>query len=231
MNRKSYSQILDRVARDHVPEQTDLAPRILARIQKGKSRTMQPRLKVVATVFIILLVLVIGLVSVPSVRAAIQRWIGYAPGIGLLSEGQVRVLTEPVSVTRDGITLTVEEMWAASDRTLIQVSVEGWPWRKLVIDSPGNGCLDPAILRLPDRELTITQPQSSLGWATGYELKSLYPAIPSTVDELTFVMPCLILARRGSDDWELSLRLVPSTDAVFPTSRFPPGRGNPTVLL
>ena len=76
---------------------TDLAPRILARIQKGKSRTMQPRMKVFAMAVLILLVLVIGLVSVPSVRAAIQRWIGYVPGIGLVSEGQIRVLAEPVS--------------------------------------------------------------------------------------------------------------------------------------
>jgi hypothetical protein len=219
MNRKSYSQILDRVARDGLTANTDLAPRILARIQKGKRTTMQLRQKAFATVLLILLVLVIGLVSVPSVRAAIQRWIGYAPGIGLISEGQIRVLAEPVSVTRDGITLTVEEMWAASDRTLIQVSVEGWPWRKLVTDSPGNGCLDPAFLRLPDRELASTQPQSSLGWETGYELKSLYPALPRTVDEVTFVMPCLILAAPGEapENWELSLRLVPAPpDAVFP---------------
>jgi hypothetical protein len=80
MMKKSYSQILDHVARDGLTANTDLAPRILARIQKGKSATMEPRRKVFATVFLILLVLVIGLVSVPSVRAAIQRWIGYAPG-------------------------------------------------------------------------------------------------------------------------------------------------------
>jgi hypothetical protein len=234
MKRKPYSHILDHVARDQMLANTDLAPRILARIQKGKSATMRPRMKVFATVFLILLVLVIGLVSVPRVRAAIQRWIGYAPGIGLISEGQIRVLAEPVSVTRDGITVTVEEMWAASDRTLIQVSIEGWPWRKLVNDSPENGCLDPAILRLPDHELTHTQPQSSLGWETGYELKSLYPAIPSTVDEVTFVMPCLILSKPGEapENWELALRLAPApADAVFPVIEIStPVEATPTLL-
>jgi hypothetical protein len=234
MNKRSYSQILDRVARESLAANTDLAPRILARIQKGKSTTMQLRQKVFATAFLVLLVLLIGLVSAPSVRAAIQRWIGYAPGIGLISEGQIRVLAEPVSVTRDGITVTVEDMWAASDRTLIQVSIEGWPWRKLVDNSPENGCLDPAILRLPDRELTHTQPQSSLGWATGYELKSLYPALSPTVDEVTFVMPCLILAKPGEapEDWELSLRLVPApSDAVFPVIEIStPVEATPTLL-
>jgi hypothetical protein len=234
MNKRTYSQILDHVARDQMAANTDLAPRILARIQKGKSRTMQPRTKVFAMTILILLVLVIGLVSVPGVRAAIQHWIGYAPGIGLISEGQMRVLAEPVSVTRDGITLTVEEMWAASNRTFIQVSIEGWPWRKLVNESPENGCLDHAILRLPDRELTHTQPQSSVGWETGYELKSLYSAIPSTVDELTFVMPCLILAKPGEapENWELSLRLVPAPPgAVLPVIEIStPVEATPTLL-
>jgi pimeloyl-ACP methyl ester carboxylesterase len=40
MNRKPYSQILDRVARDHMAPNTDLAPRILARIQKVLSPTL-----------------------------------------------------------------------------------------------------------------------------------------------------------------------------------------------
>ena len=127
-----------------------------------------------------------------------------------------------------------EEIWAASDRTLIQVSIEGWPWRKLVSDSPENGCLDPAFLRLPNGELTHTQPTSAVGWETGYELKSLYPAIPSTLDEATFVMPCLILAKPGEapENWELSLRLVPApADAVFPVIEIStPVVATPTVI-
>jgi hypothetical protein len=128
----------------------------------------------------------------------------------------------------------VEEIWAASDRTLIQVSIEGWPWRKLVSDSPENGCLDHAFLRLPNGELTHTQPQSSVGWETGYELKSLYPVIPSTTNEVTFVMPCLILAKPGEapENWELSLPLVPApADAVFPVIEIStPVEATPTLL-
>jgi hypothetical protein len=124
-------------------------------------------------------------------------------------------------------------MWAASDRTLIQYSVEGWPWGSLIMDAPVDGCLDPAVLRLPERELTITQPQASSGWATGYELKSLYPAIPPTVDEVTFAIPCLILASPGEapENWELSLRLVPAPpEAVFPVIEIStPVEATPTV--
>jgi hypothetical protein len=56
MNRKSYSQILDHVARDQMAANTNLAPRILAQIQKGKSAKMNPRLKVVAVTIVVLLV-------------------------------------------------------------------------------------------------------------------------------------------------------------------------------
>ena len=234
MKQKSYSQILDQVARDQMTANTDLAPRILALIQKGKSANMKPRVKIFATVILVLLALLMGLVRVPGVRAAIQRWIGYAPGIGLVSEGQIRVLAEPVSITRDGITLTVEEMWAASDRTLIQYSVEGWPWGTLITDAPEKGCLDPATLRLSDRDLTITQPQASFGWANGYELKSMYPAIPATENEVTLVMPCIIMAlpREAPEGWELSLRLNPAPpDTVFPIIEISTrGEATPTVL-
>ncbi len=111
MNRRSYSQILDSIARDHMAEPSDLAARILTQSQKGKGATMQPRMRVFVTVVLVLLVVITLMASVPAVRAAIQRWFGYVPGIGLVSEGQMRVLAEPVSVSRDGITLTVEKSW------------------------------------------------------------------------------------------------------------------------
>ncbi|HSL46969.1 MAG TPA: hypothetical protein VK897_26265 [Anaerolineales bacterium] len=220
MNKKPYSQILDNVARDHLAANTDLAPRILARIQKGKSATMQPRtseavlrMKVFATIFLILLALVIGLVSVPSVRAAIQRWMGYVPGIGLVSEGQIRVLAEPVSVTRDGITLTIEQALADSSQTTIVYSVDGLTLDMLdanpLVNTPG--CYKDAVLRLPEGELSQTQ-QIGTSWMSGYEHKTVYPAIASTANEATLVMPCIRSALPGKapENWELSFRLIPA---------------------
>lgn len=219
MNRKSYSQILDQVARDRLDANTNLTPRILAQIQKGKGATMQPRMKVFATAFVVLLVFMIVLVSVPSVRAAIQRWIGYVPGMGLVNEGQIRMLEEPVSVTRDGITLTVKEMWVASDQTVIQYAVEGWTREVPHTELLDGTCNEDPILSLPDRELTLAKPQATLGWDTGYEFKSIYPAIPAAVNDVTFVMPCVVLALPGEapENWELSLHLIPAPpNTVFP---------------
>ena len=213
MNKRSYSQVLNHVARDHMAARTDLTPRILARIQKGKRRTMQPRMKVFAAAFLILLVLAIGLVSVPAVRAAIQSWFGYVPGIGLVSEGQIRVLAEPVSVTREGITLTIEEVLTDSGQTTIVYSVEGLTSDMLDVNPLVNapGCYKDAVLRLPEGELSQTR-QIGTSWMSGFEHKGVYPAISSTVKEVTFVLPCIRSALPGKapENWELSFRLIPA---------------------
>jgi Tol biopolymer transport system component len=213
MNKRSYSQILDRVARESLAANTDLAPRILARIQKGKRTTMQPRMKGFATLFVILLILVIGLVGVPAVRAAIQRWITYVPGIGLVSEGRIRVLAKPVSITRDGITLKVEQVLVDSTQTSVVYSVEGLTMDMLDsnprVNSPG--CHKDAILHLPEEELSPTS-QSGKSWITGYQHRASYPVIPSIINEVTFVLPCIrsVLPGKAPENWDLAFRLIPA---------------------
>ena len=227
MNKRSYSQILDHVARDGMKANTDLAPRILARIQKGKSITMQPRMKVFAAVFLVLLVLTIGLISVPGVRAAIQRWMGYVPGIGLVSEGQIRVLAEPVSVTRDGITLKVEQVLVDSTQTTVVYSIEGLSVDMLDANPMVNrpGCYQDATLRLPESELPTTN-QIGTSWITGYQHKASYPVIPTNINEVTLVLPCIRSAMPGKapENWELSFRLVPAPPELtaFPVIEISP---------
>jgi len=212
VNKKPYSQILDHVARDQVAANTDLAPRILARIQKGKSAKMNPRMKVFAAVVVALLVIGVVLMNVPAVRTAIQSWFGYVPDIGLVSEGQIRVLAEPVSVTRDGITLKIEHVLVDATRTTVVYSVEGLAMDMLDNQPNWNspGCYTDATLRLPEDVLSSTD-QIGTSWITGYQHKTIYPAIPTTVNEVTFIMPCIRSAIPGKapENWELSFRLIP----------------------
>jgi hypothetical protein len=221
MSKKSYSQILDNAARDHLPEHIDLAPQIMAQIQKGKGSKMQPRMKVIVTTILVLLVISIVLMSVPSVRAALQRWIGYVPGIGLVSEGQIRVLAEPVSVTREGVTLKLEEVLVDSTQTTVVYSVEGLTIDMLDTDPLENtpGCYKDAVLRLPEEELPLTN-LIGTSWMTGYQHKATYPAIPSTINKVTLVMPCVRSALPGKapENWELAFRLIaaPLDMTAFP---------------
>ncbi len=49
-----------------------------------------------------------GLALLSGVAYAIGRSLGYIPGTGIVEQGApIRVLAEPVSLTRDGITLTI----------------------------------------------------------------------------------------------------------------------------
>ena len=224
MKPKYFSQILDEAAREAMPADIDLTSKIVMRIQKEKNPLMHPRLKAFAAVSLGLIVLVLILINVPAVKAAILRWTGYAPGFGLVGGGQVRTLAEPVSVTREGITVMVKQLMTDASRTLIFYSVEGRPAQAGDIREPGNGCLEPALLTWEGGELQITEPQSVYHNATGYQLKSTYPAIPDDVNELTLNMPCVLLAKPGEapEDWKLPLRLVPAPpDAVFPVIDVP----------
>ena len=236
MNKKSYSQILDLVARDQMAANPDLAPRILARIQKGKSAKMNPRMKVLTAVVVALLVIGVVLMNVPAVRAAIQSWFGYVPGIGLVSEGQIRVLAEPVSVTRDGVTLKIEHVLVDSNQTTVVYSVENLAMEMLDNQPNWNspGCYTDATLRLPENELSPSD-QIGTSWMTGYQHKTIYPAIPPTVNEVTFVMPCIRSAIPGKapENWELSFRLIPAPSdmAAFPVIEIStPVAETPTVL-
>jgi hypothetical protein len=156
---------------------------------------------------------VIVLMNVPSVRAAIQHWFGYVPGIGLVSEGQIRVLVEPVSVTREGITLKIEEVLVDSTQTTVVYSVEGLALDMLDTDPLANvpGCYQDAILRLPEEEFTSTN-LAGTSWITGYQHKATYPAIPFTINDVTLVMPCVrsVLPGKAPENWELPFNLIPA---------------------
>ena len=57
-----------------------------------------------------------------------QRLLGYIPGVGFVEKGPaLRVLSAPVTFTKDGLTLTVEQGAADAQRTVLLAQVEGYP--------------------------------------------------------------------------------------------------------
>jgi predicted PurR-regulated permease PerM len=118
MNKKTYSQVLEDVARDGLHADSDLTLKIMAHVQKGKGATMRPRIKVLVTTIVIVFVLAALLVNVPAVAAAIQRWFGYIPGFGLVHDDQIRELAEPVSLSQGDITLTVEKAILSDEKVV-----------------------------------------------------------------------------------------------------------------
>jgi hypothetical protein len=141
---------------------------------------------------LVILTLVIG---PQRVFAAVRELLGYIPGVGIVDpSGGIRVLAEPVSVSREGITLTVTGATLTADGTHLQYRTFGVPRSAYPQREDVSGCYEPEYLRLPD------------GTKLGTE-REMGP-VPAEVNEAVFVMPCIAGTLPGTvpEDWELLLR-------------------------
>jgi hypothetical protein len=177
-----------------------------------------------------LVALVIGILAAPNVVAAMKRLLGYVPGVGmveLVEQGvPLRVLAEPVTQARDGITITVTDAVLSVDKSVIVYTVENIPFDKLSHREDVAACPWPATLRLPDgTQLGITGGGGS-GWGSGYEDRNSYAAIPADVNEATLLIPCIrdVLPGVLPENWELPLRFVsaPADMTVMPVLEVTP---------
>ena len=225
MKKIGYSHILDVVAGDQVPKNLDLAPNIMARIQQRKGVRMQPRIKFMYATMLVAITMVVLFYTVPGMAAAIGRWFGYMPGVGLVREGQIRVLAEPVSISREGITVTVEQVVLDPERTSLVYSVEGIPSAAIVTDPLDQRCPYAVLLRLPDGSEQQASPDGLQSWASGYQHRFNYPPMPAAVNDATLVINCLFNTRPGTapENWEIPLRFVPAPPhvTVFPVIEIP----------
>ena len=201
---KTYPDILDSVAGDHIHADLNLLPRIMARLER---KTLMQTLRAKPALFFFVILLALTLLT--SVAYAISRSLGYIPGIGLVEQGApIRVLAEPVSVERDGITLTVKQTVLTVDQTVVVFRLENIPWEAFSHDENVGGCYATPSLRLPDgKALDMIE-----GGGSANEIRFVYPAIPPTVNEATFVLPCIqnTLPGKAPENWQLALRFVPA---------------------
>ncbi len=169
-----------------------------------------------------LLVLII-LLSLTGVVYAISQKLGYIPGFGLVDQNvPVRTVAEPITITREGVTLSVEQVWVDANQTSIQLSVDGLTSDMIATD--GGGCIDPANLRFGDTVLDPVQPQAFLPGESGYQLTMIFPTIPSNVDDVIMTMPCVLrsLPGKAPENWEVTLHLVaPPPNAIYPVTEVP----------
>ncbi|MCX6071669.1 MAG: hypothetical protein NTU91_12580, partial [Chloroflexi bacterium] len=95
--------------------------------------------------------LAITLVIGPArVYAAVRQLFGYIPGVGIVDQsGPIRVLAEPVSQTREGITITVTSATLTSDRTHIEYRIFGVPRSAYPDREDVHGCFESDYLLLP----------------------------------------------------------------------------------
>ena len=174
------------------------------------------------------LALAVIAVSVPGIAAAIGRLFGYVPEVGLVeTTNGLRMLVEPVSVTREGVTLTVKSVFVFADHVELAYEVKGIDpandgWQ--ADDAGANptafcggvniGEMDTkagdAMLRLPDGTL-LERDRSGMYPKNAYAMTPVYAAsIPADVTEMTMILDCIPMARIGAvqENWEVTFELI-----------------------
>lgn len=155
-----------------------------------------------AIALVLFVLVIIGTLAIgpDRVYAAIRQLFGYIPGVGIVDQSiPIRVLAEPVSVSRDGISITVTSATLTGDRTHIDYRIFGvlgsaYPNREDVM-----GCTTAEYLRLPNGT-RLTRVDND------------FEPVPAGIDAATFVMPCIFntLPGKAPENWEVPLRFVPA---------------------
>jgi hypothetical protein len=203
--KRSYRNILNNVARQHVPDEISLFPRIATQLErKPFMQTLHAR----PAISIIILIFVLSLLS--GVVYAVGHSLGYIPGVGIVEQDTpIRMLIQPSASEQDGITLTVTNAVLTSEKTIVLYTLENIPWDTLSRQEDVPGCFEMPFLRLPNGNTLI----SNEGGGSPNQMRIVYPPIPAGVNEVTFVLPCIMNSLPGlaPENWELPLQFGPAS--------------------
>jgi WD40 repeat protein len=195
MNIKNSSQTLDAIARDFISDDLNLLPKVRARVEKAT--LVRKRTRITLAIAVILIFGIVVLISTPEGVRAMKRLLGYIPGVGLVEQiSPIRILKEPISEIRDGVTVSVTQLIVTNEKTQIHYQIFGVPRSAYPENETLIGCVEPAYLRLPDMTRIYISDQTL--------------PIPPDVNEVVFVLPCIWNTLPGSvpGNWELPLQIM-----------------------
>lgn len=201
----------------------DASPEFANRLRNELVRRpvkMKPMFFKPAWALAFMLTLTVIVVSAPGLAAALGRVFGYIPEVGLVeTTSGLRMLAEPVSATRDGITLTITNVFVYEDHVELKYEVSGI--EPVYSNASGMcGAVRPdnnfwsdadADLRLPDGTMIRRDYAGEYQFANRYAMQPVYAVqLPVEVDELTFVLKCIPFTKLGEvpGNWEIPFKLV-----------------------
>src|SRR5512141_1936883 len=118
--------VLEDLARDYISDRTDLVPQVADRLKR-----ISPMMTLRTRPLVAFLIAVLILLALSGAAYALGRALGYFPGLGLVpQDAQFRVLSEPVSQTRDGVTVTITQAISSADQMSVMLKVENVPAEK-----------------------------------------------------------------------------------------------------
>lgn len=179
----------------------------------------KPRLAWAGLAALLVLGILVLAAGPAAVWAQIRGLLGFVPGVGVVdSNAPLRVLAEPVRVTRDGISLEVNSAMVSPEVSYLDYQVFGVPASALAPDGQVQTCTQEAYLRLPDGSRLQRRGPA-------------WPGLPSDLTTVTLVVPCLEGTREGTvpEGWELKLRLITPDEAPVQLPLLEVIRATPTT--
>ncbi len=225
--KRSHRTVLDTVAQQHIPDDLNLLPQIIEKLEK---KTLKQSLRTRPALVFLLLLLALSILS--GVAYAVGRSLGYIPGVGIVDQDSpLRVLAEPVSMEREGIILTVTDAVLSSDKTTVLYTLENVPWEALSHQEGEPGCYQTPFIHLPNGEmLLVTGGGGGMG-----QMRMEYPPIPSDINQATFMLPCIMDTVPGAvtENWALDLQFQPAPPdmTVVPVVEIPSATDIPAETI
>lgn len=221
--KRSHRTVLDTVAQQYIPDDLDLLPQIIEKLEK---KTLKQSLRTRPALALLLLLLALSILS--GVAYAVGRSLGYIPGVGIVEQDSpLRVLVEPVSMEREGIVLTVTDAVLSNDKTTILYTLENIPWELLSHQEDELSCYEGPFLHLPNGEMLFL----TRGGGNLEKTRMEYSPIPSDINQATFMLPCIMDTSPGTapENWALSLQFKPAPPdmTVVPVVEIPSATDTP----
>jgi hypothetical protein len=235
MSENALQAVLQAIADEGVPpREVDLWPSVSERLTQEdllSHRKASSSLRKIAALsaLTLALILIVSMVIIGPEKAlaALRTLVGYIPGIGFVDDSTgLRTLASPVTVEREGITLTVQQVVIDAEQTILIYRADGIPHSAYPLREDAPFCHQSPQLHLPDGTSLNFIEGSGRGWASGYESRLVFPAVPAGVDEALLFVPCLNDAAPGAapEDWEIALRFIaaPPEMTVVPVQQIEP---------
>ena len=179
------------------------------------------------TTLLILGVMVLA-IGPSKVLAQIQAVFGFVPNVGLVdTSSPFRQLAEPVSDTRDGVTLDIQSAFLSADGTIITYAMSDLPVEMKRARFGEPECNLPAYLTLPDGSKIEAAGSSSGFTPDGSYVNNIRfsDPVPVNFTQATLVFPCLegTAQGKGPENWQFALAFepVPEDIVVYPATLMP----------
>ncbi|PKN94665.1 MAG: hypothetical protein CVU45_00935 [Chloroflexi bacterium HGW-Chloroflexi-7] len=224
MKTHTSNQVLDELARESLGQDINLSSDLMIKVRKEKNKTMKKR--TLFTSLATVLLVVAAMASVPSVVQAIQRLLGYIPGVGFVEQSTpLRILQDPVETNINETTIIVSQAVTDSEHLRLFYQVENIPTLDTATAQQSDVCQTLPELKLTDGTMLQAGTISGNFWGSGYSRQLEFSALPPEDYSVILVLPCLegSFSKEGIKDIEIAMNFVkaPPDMKVYPIVELP----------